>query len=431
MSETNLPASSAATDPRDRIASIDVLRGVAVLGILAINIWFFAFPFDIASKPILLSEYFGADVAAWWIGWLGIEGSQRAIFTMLFGASVLLFTERLSSDERASMLTRIYYRRTVLLILFGLINGYILLWNGDILFFYGVMGLLLFFVRKWRPRSLITAGVIIIVLLGALNFWMHFMTQAFAPIAEVAQEKLARGESLSGQEQAAVDFIAELPLAISSPEELQEEIDARRAGYASAFLPNVYTTTEAYIIYGLFSLFWESLAYMMIGMAFFRLKLFDASRATGLYVGLLIGGFAIGLSVNAWEQLQSIEQNYRTTFAVWSYDIGRMATALGYVGLVMLICKMAWLPRVRNTLAAVGKMALSNYIAQSIVCNIVFIGFGLFGQLRFHEIYYVVFAMWAALLIISPIWLRNFSYGPLEWLWRRLTYGQPVRMRIT
>ena len=86
-----------ATDPRERIASIDVLRGVAVLGILSINIWFFAFPFDVASNPTIWGEYFGADHVAWWTSWIAVEGSQRAIFTMLFGASVLLFTERLQA----------------------------------------------------------------------------------------------------------------------------------------------------------------------------------------------------------------------------------------------------------------------------------------------------------------------------------------------
>lgn len=431
MSAMPQPALSPATDPRERIASIDVLRGVAVLGILSINIWFFAFPFDISNKPTLLDEYFGADRVAWWTSWVLLEGSQRAIFTMLFGASVLLFTQRLSSDERASSLTRIYYRRTGLLILFGCVNGYILLWQGDILFFYGVAGLLLFLVREWQPRTLIIVGVLIIVLLALLNFSSQFAERAFTPTAEIAAEKLERGESLSGKEQAAFDFMESLPLQPDTAEVRQEEIDTRRAGYASAFWPNVETTTTNYIVFGLFSLFWESLAYMMIGMAFFRLKIFDASRSTGAYVAMFVGGFAIGLAVNAWEQYESIQQNYRSTLVAWSYDIGRMANGLGFIGLVMLVCKLAWLPRVRNTLAAVGKMALTNYIAQSIICNIVFIGFGLYGQLRFHEIYYVVFAVWIAQLIFSPLWLKAYRYGPLEWLWRRLTYGEPVRVRST
>lgn len=420
-----------ATDPRERIASIDVLRGVAVLGILSINIWFFAFPFDVASNPTIWGEYFGADHVAWWTSWIAVEGSQRAIFTMLFGASVLLFTERLASDERRTSLTKIYYRRTGWLIVFGLINGYILLWNGDILFFYGVMGLLLYFTRGWSVRRLITVAVIVIVLLDLFKLVGMLAQDYYGPIAEVAQEKVDRGETLGAEEQAAIDIMAAMPIETTTHEELASEVESRSAGYISAFAPNAEFTTYYYLMFGLVSLFWESLAYMMLGMALFKLRWFDASRSTSLYVSMLVIGFGVGLSVNAWEQFDSIQHNYRTTFTYGTYDIGRMAMSFGYIGLIMLICKMAWLPRVRNTLSAVGKMALTNYIAQSVICNVIFIGFGLFGQLRFHEIYYVVFAVWAVQLIVSPLWLKSYRYGPLEWLWRRLTYGQPVKIRLT
>ena len=424
------PALSPATDPGDRIASIDVLRGVAVLGILAINIAIFAFPFEVSSNPTLWGEYYGADKVAWWVSWIGIEGSQRAIFTMLFGASVLLFTDRLSSDERASSLKRIYYRRTGLLILFGLIDGYLLLWNGDILFFYGMVGLVLFAVRGWRPRRLIIFAVVIIGLLALINLASAIPQAVYGPQAEIAQEKLDRNEAISEEEQLAIDMVNTSPIEYRSHEELQEAIDARRAGYTSAFLPNAADTTEFYIVFGLLSLFWESFAYMMLGMALFKLNVFDASRTTKLYVTMVLAGFAVGFSVNAWEQYDSVQNDYASTFMYWTYDIGRMATAFGYIGLVMLICKLGWLPRVTQTLSAVGKMALTNYIAQSVICNIIFVGFGLYGQMRFHEIFYIVFAIWAAALIVSPIWLRSYRYGPLEWLWRRLTYGQPVKIRL-
>ena len=420
-----------ATDPRERIPSIDVLRGVAVLGILSINIWFFAFPFDVASNPTIWGEYHGADQVAWWTSWIAVEGSQRAIFTMLFGASVLLFTDRLASDERRSSLTKIYYRRTAWLIVFGLINGYILLWNGDILFFYGVMGLLLYFVRGWSVRRLITVALIVIVLLDLFKLTGMLAQSYYGPIAELAQEKVERGEPLEAEEQASIDIMAAMPIETTSYEELKSEVETRRGGYVSAFALNAEETTYYYLVFGLVSLFWESLAYMMLGMAFFKLRWFDASRATSLYVSMIVIGFGIGLSVNTWEQFDAIQHDYRSTFTYGTYDIGRIAMSFGFIGLIMLICKMAWFPRVRNTLSAVGKMALTNYITQSVICNVIFVGFGLFGQLRFHEIYYVVFAVWVAQLIVSPIWLKSYRYGPLEWLWRRLTYGQPVRLRLT
>ena len=428
--ESTLPASSPATDPRDRIESIDVLRGVAVLGILAINIWIFAFPFDVGANPTLWGEYFGADVVAWWTGWVALEGSQRAIFTVLFGASVYLFISRLSSDDRRDIVGRIYYRRTGWLIVFALCNSYLLLWEGDILFFYGVMGLLLYPMRNWKIRNLIIVALVILTLLAAFKEAGNWAARTYGDVAISAQAKLDEGLSLTQEEQFALDVAGDMPLDYASHEELAEQIDARKGGYFSAWMNVAESTTSNYLIFGLMALFWESLAFMMLGMAFFRLKLFDASRSTGLYAGMTVIGFAVGLSVNTWEMITSVANDYTSPFSVWSYDIGRFAMATGYTGLIMLICKLGWFGLFRRSLSAVGKMALSNYIAHSVICMFIFIVLGLYGQLRFHQIYYVVFAIWAVQIVISPIWLTYYKYGPLEWLWRRLTYGQPVSFRL-
>ena len=184
------PQLTAATEPQARIESIDVLRGVAVLGILAVNIWEFALPWEVANNPTLWGEYYGADKVAWWVSWIGVEGSQRAIFTMLFGAGVLLFTDRLSSDDRASSLKRIYYRRTVLLIGFGLINSYLLLWLGDILFFYGVVGLFLFFARNWQPRVLVTMANGLIIWLSMSSSVSTYPITLLSVSAEDAEATL-------------------------------------------------------------------------------------------------------------------------------------------------------------------------------------------------------------------------------------------------
>lgn len=420
---------SPATDPVDRIESIDVLRGVAVLGILAINIWIFAFPFDVGQNPTLWGEYFGADVVAWWISWVAIEGSQRAIFTVLFGASVYLFISRLSSDDRRNIVGRIYYRRTFWLIVFGLVNGYILLWEGDILFFYGVMGLLLYLMCNWKIRNLIIVGLVILVLLAAFKETGNWVERTFGDTAAIAQEKLDQGQPLTDEEQMAFDIAGDMIMSAKSHDELADQVEARKNGYVSAF-PNVAeSTTSNYIVFGLVALFWESLAYMMLGMAFFRLRLFDASRPLSLYLGMTVFGFAIGLGVNTWEMMVSVSNNYSSPITMWTYDIGRFAMATGYTGLIMLICKLGWFSWFRRSFAAVGKMALSNYIAHSIACLFIFIVFGYYGELRFHQIYYIVFVIWAIQIVVSPIWLKHYRYGPLEWVWRRLTYWQPVSFK--
>ena len=109
-----------------------------------------------------------------------------------------------------------------------------------------------------------------------------------------------------------------------------------------------------------------------------------------------------------------------------TYDLGRLMMAMGYIGLVMTFCKLGWLLVLQRALAAVGQMALTNYLSHSIICNVIFMGFGfgLVGELRRFELYYVVFSIWAFQLVMSPIWLRYFRFGPVEWLWRSMTYQQ-------
>jgi len=115
-----------------------------------------------------------------------------------------------------------------------------------------------------------------------------------------------------------------------------------------------------------------------------------------------------------------------------SYDVGRLSLAFGYIGLIMMICKSGVLTAFRKGMAAVGQMALTNYLSQSIICNFVFMGFGLglVGELPRHQVYYVVFGVWIFQLVFSVFWLKSYRFGPAEWLWRSLTYKKMQPMRL-
>ena len=119
--------------------------------------------------------------------------------------------------------------------------------------------------------------------------------------------------------------------------------------------------------------------------------------------------------------------------AAISYDISRLAMTTGHLGLLMLFLKSGILPWLRRSMAAVGRMALTNYLTHSLVALIIFVFLGYWGALERHQLYYVVFAIWAAQIVISPIWLKHFHFGPVEWLWRYLTYGKapPFRRELT
>jgi uncharacterized protein len=167
-------------------------------------------------------------------------------------------------------------------------------------------------------------------------------------------------------------------------------------------------------------------------MALFRLGVLTLERPTRLYIAMTVLGYGIGLTVNIIETRWVIDHQFSAiAFAQSniSYDLGRLATSVGHLGALLLFVRSGMLGWLRRAFAAVGQMAVTNYLTHSVVCLILFTGFRQFGQLERYQLYYVVFAIWAAQLVISPLWLRHFRFGPVEWLWRSLTYleRQPMR----
>jgi len=180
---------------------------------------------------------------------------------------------------------------------------------------------------------------------------------------------------------------------------------------------------------------WDILSMMLIGIALFKMKILSAEKSYRFYGLMAILGYLIGLSVNYYETQMVVANNFSPLSiakAGITYDLGRVPVAIGHIGLIMIFCKLPILQWLKNGLAAVGKMALTNYIMHSVFAMFIFTGagFGLFGTFQRHELLYIVFAIWLVQLIMSPIWLNYFQYGPLEWLWRYLSYGQKPPFKI-
>jgi len=172
-------------------------------------------------------------------------------------------------------------------------------------------------------------------------------------------------------------------------------------------------------------------------MALYRLGVLTGAASTRTYLLMVLIGYGLGLAVNLYET-STLE---RAGFAVdalirsyLTYDLGRAPMTLGHIGLIALLCRVSALRAVTRTLAAAGQMALTNYLAQSIICLFVFTGagFALFGELERYQLYYVVAAIWMTQLVWSPLWLARFRFGPAEWLWRSLTYWrkQPLLRQV-
>ncbi|MDE0645542.1 MAG: DUF418 domain-containing protein [Gammaproteobacteria bacterium] len=417
------------TQPQERIESIDVLRGVVLLGILVVNIVAFGLPNAGSISPTSYGTFEGLDIFAYWVTYFVFEGSQRAVFSMLFGAGIVLFTQRLSTDERGSKVGRIFTRRMLALMLFGLVDIFLLLWFGDIIFLYALVGLVVFFFRDTSVRGLLVASGILFVLLtlylGAMSSFISFAENR----AATAMEKLEAGGQLSLFDQEMLDtweeFVAEYEPDASV---IQLEVESRQDGYLSAYSAIMPLTLEFQVIGTLLFSFWDVLLMMLVGMALFKLGILDGSKSYPFYWIMVGVGLGLGLAVNVFEVSSAIANNYNTMDLQvnWTYNLGRLSVACGLIGLVMLICKAGILHETRACLAAVGRMALTNYLVQSLICLIFFVVLGFFGELRLHQLFIVVLGIWVIQLVYSSLWLKRFRFGPLEWLWRYLTYGKVV-----
>ena len=418
----------------ERISSIDVARGAALLGILLMNIVAMGLPHWAYDDPTVAGNRSPADYWTWAVNAVLFEGKMRTIFSMLFGAGVVLITSR--AEERAGRDTPadIHLRRNMWLVLFGAIHGYLLLWPGDILYHYGIAGMALFVFRRVRPRNLAIVGAIILALQAPKMYGLGMkLTEARDGLARIEADA-ASGKPIADDDRKKRDewqaFLAEQR---PTPEKLKEEIDNRQKGYfgnVAAFAPVIFMfhTNLLYLIF-----FWDVAGAMMIGMALYKWGVFSAARSYRFYALMALAGYGYGLPAGTFVVWDWTRHGFELgTRWLTLYDTTRVAVALGHVAVLMMICKSGALTFITRPLAAVGQMALTNYIMHSVVTMFVFMGFGfgLFGQLARHQLYYVVGAIWLFQLIVSPIWLRFFHFGPLEWLWRSLTYKQRQPLRI-
>lgn len=404
-----------------RIESLDVLRGFALLGILLLNILGFGMHTAAYFSPLVGPN---ADSVANLTVWAGVdllfEGSMRCLFSILFGAGVVIF---MGGRDKTGWL---HYKRNILLLGFGVIDAYLLLWTGDILIVYALAGFVLYLFRNRSARFLFWGAGVLIVVMSLI----YAGSNAALSIGREATLAGANGETVSeGLRSAALawqEFKRDYVLTSAS---YAAEIQMRQGTYGTVFDFTVKHMAELLTFVVPVYLFWDALAMMMLGMALHRSGVLDGSRTQAFYVRLMLGGFAAGLIINGYEVGGAIARDFDllSTFGLMqpTYQLGRLGMALGYLALVVLVVKSGALPWLRERLAAVGRMALTNYLMHSVIGALVFtgVGFGLVGELERWMLYPVVLAIWVIQLVASRWWMLRYRFGPLEWLWRAMTYG--------
>jgi len=427
---------------QERSESLDVLRGAAVLGILLMNIISFGLALHGGWNPQETTVNGGntrANLAYWFVSQVFFEGKMRCLFSLLFGAGTVLFIAR--GDERGGGLrvADIYYRRTLWLLLFGVVHAYCI-WSGDILYPYAVFGLMLFPLRQAKPKWLILAAVILFSLGAARGLWAVYDDYQLRARGRTAAALVAEGKPLTDEQKADQKKWEEREKRSKpDPERIKKDVEAYRGSYATVFMhrmPFVTSMQSAYVYRSGPS---DIAAVMLIGMALLMTGVLTGERSNRFYLKLMLCGYGIGGTLNAltgWYLLKiNFNQIEGAAAIMATYDTGRLLVALGHIGLLIWLLKRGWLPAATSRLSACGQMALSCYLATSLICSTLFYGygFGLFAKLQRYQLLYVVLAVWALLLIVCPIWLRHFRYGPMEWVWRSLTYWrrQPMRWRET
>ncbi len=394
-----------------RIWSLDVLRGFALLGILIPNIQAYSMILMAYRNPTAYGDFSGANFLVWYGTNLFFEQKFMTLFSLLFGAGIIVMTRRVSQSGRAAW--RYHYRRMLWLLLFGMLHAY-LLWFGDILFCYAVSGMVVFWFRNFKSSWLLCLGLLTIAVGSAISLLFGWSMNFWPP------EQLAEMRS---QWQ-------------PPPDVIQAELDAYRGGWIDQ-MPYRATSALMFETFLLaFFAFWRAAGLMLMGMALLKLGIISGERSNRFYGIVAVLGLGIGLPLVAVENQFNLSRNFAMEYSFFfGNQINYWASLLvssAYLSIIMLVCRSGVVQWLQNSLAAVGRMAFTNYIAHSVICTTIFYGHGLgyFGYLERIEQFAVVLSIWIVQLVVSPIWLRYFRFGPLEWLWRSLSYWkwQPMRL---
>ena len=433
-SESTRPVSAA-----ERIKSIDSIRGFALLGILLMNIPGFGMNLDY-WYTILTAPRMGYDYLTFAYVEVFFEGTMRGLFSMLFGAGMVLFMMNKKQVPGKPTVAEYYYRRLLWLVFFGIINAFVILWHGDILFYYGLFGMILFAFRKSAPKWLLVAGLACILCAMITSQWRWNETrEKRATYLEAVKAKTEK-KKLTPEQQEAMGWWEERT-ANMKPDTASTNLNMRNmhGSYATIFtyyIPRNAGNEASGTYFGI----WDMLSMMLIGMALFKWGFFSSTLKTSTYAMWLLAGYGVGIPIglmlcNADFFSVGNPAAYidRWVSHPWIFsECRRLLITVGHASLLMLLYKSKLVPWLMKALAAVGQMAFTNYLMQSIICTIFFYGygFGYYGNLHLHQIYYVVGAVWIFQIIFSLIWLRYFRFGPFEWLWRSLTYWKAQPMKL-
>jgi uncharacterized protein len=403
-----------------RIATLDAVRGFAVMGILLLNIVDFAMPGYAYIDP---NYYGGAQGANWWT-WATVyvlaDGKMRGLFTMMFGASTVLIAERAAASDESS--AGVHYARMASLFVIGMVHAY-LIWAGDILVLYSVCGAVMFVFWRLRARALLAIGIGLLVLKLAIGLGSY-----------VGVGRMEAAAQAPGASTAVVREWRSVRADLAPPPETAaDDLKAYRGTWIEAFHARAAFAWIMQTQIALISIP-DTLALIAIGMALFKLGFFSGQWSRRRYRQVIVAGLAtIPLYIPLVLWIEATRFSPVTLLATEAIQLSllRPFLSLAWASAVILFMQSGSARWLAERFAATGRMAFSNYLGTSIVATLIFNGYGLgwFGYLERWQLYPLVLAFWIAMLLWSKPWLARFRYGPLEWVWRSLARGKIQTLR--
>lgn len=460
MTDATTMTTAAEPDGAPRLAGIDILRGLAILGILFMNIndmgasiWAFW------AQDIRHVGWSQADRLAWFLREVLADGTARCLLEMLFGVGMIILTDRAAGaiavappESRMGRIVRrlfgpwpvlrSYAWRNIVLFLFGLIHVFILLWPGDILHTYGIAALVAVLFRRLGPKTLLGIGLSMALLQlvgGGVGYLIvpgqraevarletakangQVLTKAQTDTLKKELDRRAEREKAKAEERAK----------IAAEDVARSDATGTFGTWASAawgfFL---YIEKEGLEVFSI----WESAATMLIGAALYKWGIIQGLRSRAFYVRMTVASYAIGLGSRTVGALDMMRFDDAPSI-MWSLsEVARLTTTLGHVGLVYLLLTTAFGMKLLRPFEAAGRTALTIYIAQTIICLWILyppFALGLYGTQGWMALMLTAVAVNAVLLVAANWYVRNYRIAPVEWAWRSIVARKslPIRKR--
>jgi uncharacterized protein len=421
-------------DTTMRSLPLDLIRGFAILGMIFMNIMVFVPDINAIAWHDSIFGKTTQEGVIYKIIYVLFNGKMRALFALLFGAGIIIFFR--SNADLTINKSDHFSRRMLWLLLFGLIHAYFLLWPGSILFEYAVSGLLLFTLRGLNAKILMTLSFFV------LGFYIYLNSKDYRELHEVYKgyEKALQMEKAN---QAVPDELIKkketfehylenyLPLSETKKEEFETDKQAKTALFTSGLIPvykqNIGIANEA-LSFGVYLNILESIGTILLGMALFKVGFFEFKLKKNIYFLFILPGIPLGMFLYfllyKWqghtknELLEIYSWKSFSSFAV--EGSARIILSLGYCSLLVCSCQLKLLKPILIVIGNVGRMAFSNYIAQTIICVIFFYGLKYYGIFNMTGLAIVSVCVNLFQLIASYFCIRYFNSGPVEYLWRRL-----------